>query len=207
MALEGWVALTLAYCLGAMSPGPSLALVIRNTLRAGRTGGLVTGLGHGLGFGIYATIAAFGLAAALAAHPLTDIVLRWGGTALLLYLSVQFLRAAWAGPTQEHSNSEHIKAGHQNAFVEGFGVSILNPKILAWMLAVYAPLIDADAPWQTLMAMGALGLIIDTGWYMTAAVLMTRGNGLARLRAHAHRINGAMGVLMLAFAVALLFGA
>ena len=207
MALEGWVALTLAYCLGAMSPGPSLALVIRNTLRAGRTGGLVTGLGHGLGFGIYATIAAFGLAAALAAHPLTDIVLRWGGTALLLYLSVQFLGAAWAGPTQEHSDSEHIKAGHQNAFIEGFAVSILNPKILAWMLAVYAPLIDADAPWQTLTAMGALGLIIDTGWYMTAAMLMTRGNGLARLRAHAHKISGAMGLLMLAFAVALLFRA
>ena len=60
---------------------------------------------------------------------------------------------------------------------------------------------------KNLTAMGVLGLIIDTGWYMTAAMLMTRGNGLARLRAHAHRINGAMGLLMLAFAVAMLFRA
>ena len=125
---------------------------------------------------------------------------------MLLYLSVQFLRAAWAGPTQEHSDSEHVKADIKTLLWRVLCLRHIEPGVTGLMLAVYAPL-DADAPWQTLMAMGALGLIIDTGWYMTAAVLMTRGNGLARSEAHAHRINGAMGVLMLAFAVALLFGA
>ena len=37
------------YVLGAISPGPSLAVVIRNTISGGRTSGVMTGLGHGLG--------------------------------------------------------------------------------------------------------------------------------------------------------------
>ena len=32
--------------MGAMSPGPSLAVVIRNTISGGRTQGIMTGLGH-----------------------------------------------------------------------------------------------------------------------------------------------------------------
>jgi len=32
MTPEAWVALATVFCLGAMSPGPSLAVVLRNTL-------------------------------------------------------------------------------------------------------------------------------------------------------------------------------
>ena len=47
--------------MGAISPGPSLAIVIRNTISGGRIQGVMTGLGHGLGLSIYAFIAVMGL--------------------------------------------------------------------------------------------------------------------------------------------------
>ena len=47
MTPEAWVALATVFCLGAMSPGPSLAVVLRNTLAGGRTQGVMTGVGHG----------------------------------------------------------------------------------------------------------------------------------------------------------------
>ena len=43
--------------LGAMSPGPSLAVVLRNTVAGGRLRGVMTGLGHGIGFFLYALLA------------------------------------------------------------------------------------------------------------------------------------------------------
>lgn len=55
--------------MGAISPGPSLALIMRNTVRGGRWHGMATGLGHGLGVGLYALIAAYGLALLLATTP------------------------------------------------------------------------------------------------------------------------------------------
>ena len=54
MDLTTILALSFVCAMGAMSPGPSLAVVLRNTISGGRLQGIMTGVGHGLGFGIYA---------------------------------------------------------------------------------------------------------------------------------------------------------
>ena len=47
--------------LGAMSPGPSMAVVINNAIIKGRYHGILTSIGHGIGITIYATLAVLGL--------------------------------------------------------------------------------------------------------------------------------------------------
>jgi hypothetical protein len=59
---------------------------------------------------------------------------------------------------------------------------------------------------QTLMGMGILGMAIDGTWYVTVAMVLTRGEGVERLRSKAHLIDGAMGVLMFVFAGLILSG-
>ena len=76
MELGAWAALATVFALGAMSPGPSLAVVLRNTMAGGRSQGVATGLGHGLGFGLYAFTAALGIATALAANDSVGLVLK-----------------------------------------------------------------------------------------------------------------------------------
>ena len=68
MGPEEWAALAVVFMLGAMSPGPSLAVILSNTISGGRRQGIATGLGHGIGFGIYAFLAALGLATAVSMH-------------------------------------------------------------------------------------------------------------------------------------------
>ena len=51
MTPEAWIALATVFCLGAMSPGPSLAVVLRNTLSGGRRQGVMTGIGQALDSG------------------------------------------------------------------------------------------------------------------------------------------------------------
>ena len=68
MEPSAWAALAIVFGLGAMSPGPSLAVVLRNTMTGGRRQGISTGIGHGIGFGIYAFLAALGIATALSAN-------------------------------------------------------------------------------------------------------------------------------------------
>ncbi len=57
MDFTSLIGMSLVCVMGAMSPGPSLAVVLRNTISGGRTQGVMTGIGHGIGFGIYAFIA------------------------------------------------------------------------------------------------------------------------------------------------------
>ena len=75
-----------------------------------------------------------------------------------------------------------------------------SPKILAWMLALYAPFLEADLGIETLVGMGVLGMAIDGTWDVTVATVLTTGDRVQRLRAKAHLIDGAMGVLMFMFA-------
>ena len=193
------MALATVFILGAMSPGPSLAVVLRNTMVGGRRQGVMTGIGHGIGFGIYAFLAAAGIATALTLHESTETVLKWGGIALLLWLGLNFLKASRGEPYESSGEAGHGPSGRVG-FVQGFAIALLNPKILAWMLALYAPFIEADIDTETLLGMGLLGMTIDGTWYVTVATVLTRGDGVSKLRAQARRIDAAMGVLMFVFA-------
>ena len=193
------MALATVFILGAMSPGPSLAVVLRNTMVGGRRQGVMTGIGHGIGFGIYAFLAAAGIATALTLHESTETVLKWGGIALLLWLGFNFLKASRGEPYESPGDASHGPSGRVG-FAQGFAIALLNPKILAWMLALYAPFIESDIDTETLLGMGLLGMAIDGTWYVTVATVLTQGDGVSKLRAQARKIDAAMGILMFVFA-------
>ncbi|MDP6148712.1 MAG: LysE family translocator [Candidatus Thalassarchaeaceae archaeon] len=204
MTPEAWVALATVFILGAMSPGPSLAVVLRNTMVGGRRQGVMTGVGHGIGFGIYAFLAAAGIATALSLHKSTEIILKWGGIALLIWLGIMFLKASRKEPSED-IDEKHGPSG-RTGFAQGFAIALLNPKILAWMLALYTPFIEADISNETLFGMGLLGMTIDGTWYVSVATFLTTGDRVERLRAKASLIDAAMGILMFFFAALLASG-
>ena len=91
MDLPALIGVSLVCAMGAMSPGPSLAVVLRNTISGGRTQGVMTGIGHGIGFGIYAMLAVTGLSAVLIADESKFELLQWSGAVVLLWLSYNML--------------------------------------------------------------------------------------------------------------------
>ena len=206
MELGAWVALATVFALGAVSPGPSLAVVIRNTVTGGRSQGIATGLGHGLGFGIYAFLAAAGIATALSTNMHVEQALKWGGAILLLWLGTSFLRHALAENDNILDSEKKYDSSDRVGFFQGFSIALLNPKIMAWMLALYAPFIEADLHMRTLIGMGLLGMTIDGAWYVTVAMTLATGERVERLKSNAHLIDGAMGVLMYLFAYILVSG-
>ena len=50
-----WSQFAIVCLLGAMSPGPSLALIIRNSINYNRMSGILAAIAHGLGICVYAT--------------------------------------------------------------------------------------------------------------------------------------------------------
>ena len=199
MTPEAWIALATVFCLGAMSPGPSLAVVLRNTLTGGRRQGVMTGIGHGIGFGIYAFLAAGAFATAISLHETAEIGLKWAGVCILVWLGYTFLNHARKGPSSEIESGGRGNNDKQG-FMQGFSIALLNPKILAWMLALYTPFIENNVSIETLLGMGFLGMIIDGTWYVTVALALTTGGRVEKLKSISHIIDGAMGVLMFVFA-------
>ncbi|MCH2637954.1 MAG: LysE family translocator, partial [Candidatus Thalassarchaeum sp.] len=123
-------------CLGAMSPGPSLAVLIRNTMEGGKRRGVACGLGHWIGFGIYAFIAVSGIAQLKARAGGAAEILEIVGGLFLLLLAALMLRGS--SDEVEHQTSE------RRGFAEGFLIAFLNPKILAFLLAVFSQFVQPD---------------------------------------------------------------
>ncbi|MDZ7809028.1 MAG: LysE family transporter [Arhodomonas sp.] len=70
MSLTAWFSLAAVCAVGAVSPGPSLAVVVRHSVRGSRTHGVAAALAHAVGIGVYALLTTLGLAAVVTADPL-----------------------------------------------------------------------------------------------------------------------------------------
>lgn len=201
MPIEAWLALAGAFILGAMSPGPSLATVLRNSVVAGRRNGVLTGLGHGFGFGIYSFLAASGMITAISIHTATVDFLRLAGAIALVVLGYVFAKQSLSGSikrTDTYTDKNQFSA--HSSFGQGFLIALLNPKIFAWMLAIYAPFINADLSMHILLAMALMGVCIDATWYVGVAIFMTAGDRAAKLGKASNKFSAAMALLMFIFA-------
>jgi threonine/homoserine/homoserine lactone efflux protein len=202
-----WLQVALVCTLGAVSPGPSLAVVLRNTLVGGKRQGVLTGLGHGIGILLYAGLVVTGLAVALHAFPAVEAAIGYAGIGLLVWLGLSFIGLPL--PTTGNRGTARpssIATGHRRGgFAAGFLVAFLNPKIAAFFMAVFAPFIrlDANATEKAILALTAG--VIDAGWYIVVALALS-GTGLIHvLHRHAAGVDRAIGALLLFLAAGLLY--
>ena len=98
VAWDVLLAAATVFTLGAISPGPSLMVVLRNTMIGGRRQGVMCALGHGLGFGVYAGLAVFGLIVLLEEAPNVFTGLQLVGCGLL----------AWYGWSMWNANHDSL---------------------------------------------------------------------------------------------------
>jgi threonine/homoserine/homoserine lactone efflux protein len=199
MTVWDWLTLASVCGAGAISPGPSLLVVLRSTLSGSWANGIATSWAHAVGVGGFALVVALGLGATVAAIPSLEWVLKIGGVAFLLYLAYRSLRStggALPDPAVETRNT-----GPR----DGFLIAVLNPKLLIWVLALFSQFIAPESTTLERVGMGALALVIDGAWYSVVVTAVSFGPVLSALRARAVLIDRVFGVLLLFVAVRLLW--
>lgn len=199
MELHLWFSLVLICLLGALSPGPSLALVIRNTVWGDKQQGLVTAISHGLGVALYAAISVTGIGLVLLESPTLYSIIQYAGALFLLYLAFKALRSsrnAQSFSVGENSNNVQI-----NGWRDGFLIAFLNPKLALFFLALFSQFVDVNASWQQKVIMVATVGGIDTLWYCMVAIGLSRGSLLTQLRDKSQWIDRITGLFLLLLAV------
>jgi threonine/homoserine/homoserine lactone efflux protein len=181
------------FILGATSPGPSLAVVLRNTMIGGRSRGLACAVGHGIGFGFYAVTVVFGLVAIMESNPDLFTILQILGGIFLLYLGIEIIRS-------EEKEIEHSE-GKREGFMEGFFIAFLNPKIAVFMLAVLSSVLDPSMSSDTKWIIAVMGMTIDTAWYVLVALVLSNSSMLTKIENNQRTLNLITGVLMIGLAI------
>lgn len=167
MTLSLWLSLVVICCLGAMTPGPSLAVVLKHTFAGRASHGIVTAIAHGLGVGLYALLAILGLDTLIRQYPTTFQVFMIGGAIYLIYLGSNAWRASFLQQENPQIAQNKSETSYPKAAREGFSIAFLNPKLALFFTALFSQFINAETM-SVLVAtiMVSTVLIIDTVWYI-----------------------------------------
>tara|TARA_B100001758_G_scaffold84375_1_gene71737 strand:- start:155 stop:763 length:609 start_codon:yes stop_codon:yes gene_type:complete len=169
-----WSQFAIVCIAGAMSPGPSLAIVIRNNVNFNRLAGILTSIGHGIGIGVYATLAVLGLGLILQTNQTVFMIIQIIGLVLLFLFGLMFVFQ------KNKQDKKEEKQSQLNSFLQGFTIAIINPKILIWFTAVYSQFIAIDASFYFNSILVLTASLIDAIWYIIVSILVT-GYGLKNL--------------------------
>ncbi len=196
MDLIHWLSLFGICLLGAMSPGPSLAVVMGTTLGRGRRAGYGAALGHGLGVGLYAGLTVSGLAVLLTRSPALFLGVQLASALYLLWLGWGALRGS-GGPAAPAGALKRAGRGP----LDGFLVAFLNPKLAVFMLALFSQFLEAGSgiAWKGVMT--ATAGVTDAAWYVFVVRLLSVGGLLDKLEANAWAIDRLFGVILIGLAV------
>ena len=167
MTLIFWFQFAAVCIAGAMSPGPSLALIIRNSSKYNRLGGILSAVGHGLGMGVYAIFAVTGLSIIILTNIYIFKLIQIVGIAFLFVFGILFI-------FQKNEKIDfNVSQNKLNSFLQGFSISILNPKILIWFSAVFSQFVKSDSTLLTNSILVITASAIDCIWYILVALIVT----------------------------------
>ena len=159
-----------ALLVAAGSPGPSIAALVARVISKGFRDVLPFLAAMWIGEAIWLSLAVFGLAVVAQSFHYAFVVVKWAGVAYLIYLAWKM----WTAPVETEGNEMPREDSPWRLFAAGMAVTLGNPKIMMFYLALLPTIIDLASVtvvgWLELtVTMAAVLIAIDFGWVFAAA--------------------------------------
>ena len=206
MSFAAWLSVATICVLGAMTPGPSLAVVLRYSVGQSRQAGFACALAHGVGIGFYAVITMTGLGILFQTVPVFHNAVSILGALYLIGLAIKAWRAAGSGEKFNVEGAGQLSGSLMQAARDGFMIAFLNPKIALFFLALFSQFVSPEFEWGGKFLLAFTAAAIDAGWYCLVAIGLSHGAVLPWLRDHASWIERIIAVLFVIVALRVLWG-
>ena len=174
MSLMSLMVFAGALLMAAGSPGPSIAALVARVLARGARDVLPFLAAMWIGEAIWLTFAVAGLTAIAEAFHWAFVTLKWLGVAYLLYLAYRMWFAEPDGVAEALPEARSAS----KMFLAGMAVTLGNPKIMMFYLALLPSIIDVASVsvvgWvELVVTMFVVLVVIDLAWVMLAAKAKT----------------------------------
>jgi threonine/homoserine/homoserine lactone efflux protein len=211
MDINPWLSLIIVCTLGAISPGPSVAIIIKVTAKNGRNQGILAAIGHGLGIGGYAFLAVAGIAITIEQSPVIFSSLKIMGAVFLAYIGFQALgvkRIFYRKFSVEliTLKNRNKKNNTHNSFIIGFLTAVLNPKVAIFFIALFSQFINEDNDIRDKIIIATIASTIDTLWYCIVATTASNSSIKKRCSPYGKILEKGFGILLIILAAKLVLG-
>ena len=185
--------------LGAMSPGPSMVVVVNNAIFKSKFSGILTALGHGFGISIYALCAVIGIGVVLQTNIVVFNSIKLLSIFFLFYLGIQTIRSRGKIDFGVNQNISVTKS-----FSQGFMISIFNPKIFIWFIAIYSQFMSYDNNMYLNIMLILIAGTVDALWYILLVNFVTSKTILNQIKKKSSSIQLIVGYLFIFISIVLL---
>lgn len=208
-SLDAMIAVALAGLALSVTPGPSMLYVLSRTVGQSRAAGLASALGLCLGGVLLAVATALGLAAVFETSGWMVAVLRYVGSAYLMWLGLDMIRGAKAG-AQVTLDIEKVRRRRLYTIVwQGVIVEVLNPKTVLFFALFLPPFINTSTPQadetNVTLQLLVLGALVPLTAIPSDLVVAFAGGTMTKLinreRAMRERLAWAGGMILIAIAL------
>ena len=201
MSLELYLAYVLACILITIIPGPTVTLIIANSLTHGTRAGLLNVAGTQLGLAVMLGVLLVGLSSIIATMGWWFDWVRIAGAVYLVWLGWKLLRAN-AG----FGEIGRTPAPRGGFFLQGLLVLMSNPKALLWFGAFIPQFVDPSANvGLQFIILGVISVVLNTAADVVVTCRAAKARaGLARRPSLVVRMRQASAAVMCALGASLL---
>lgn len=216
-----FLTIAVAHFFAVASPGPDFAVVLRQSVRYGRTTAIWTSLGVGSAILLHVCYCLLGVALFLSASPTAFSVVKLIGAGYLFYLGWQSLapfarellgRKKLGSEPSRTSSGNVDEAAFDNAsaelklppaksaFVTGFLTNGLNPKATLFFLALFTVVISPQTPRSIQIAYGLYLAAATFAWFTMLSFILGRPSIKTLIVSAGDWLDRVMGIILIALA-------
>ncbi|EJS75804.1 LysE family translocator [Bacillus cereus] len=188
-------------------PGPDTAMATKNTLVAGKVGGVKTVFGTCVALLIHTLAAVIGLSALIVKSALLFSIFKYVGALYLIYIGIKALLAV---RNKEGVNTNDVAISndnkHTSCFRQGFLTNLLNPKIAVFFLTFLPQFLNPNHnTFIQLLVMGLTYLILTVIWFAFYIFLIDKISAFMKKPKTQRYIQGLTGIVLIGFGIKLAF--
>jgi len=165
MTLISWLTLVGICAIGAMSPGPSLAVILQNRVQRSLIDALLASWAHAAGIFSWALAASTTIGILFQRFPTVKTFLTLAGAVFLIYLAIKSWGSKSSGYSEQNSQLP-------SAWLTGLSISLFNPKIFVFFTALFSQFIPEGASFITQLGMATVAGLVDGAWYSFVSLLV-----------------------------------
>lgn len=196
-----YASIMLAFGIGAVSPGPDFAMVLRQSIAHGRQAAIATSAGISTAILVHGAYTLLGIGLVVSQSIVLFSILKYVGAAYLIWLGVAALRAPAPQEPSDIDAAPRQQMSVTKAFGIGFLTNLLNPKAVLFFLSLFTTLVSAATPLSSkAFYVGSMSVMLCI-WFVLVSLFFTT----PRIRAGFYRMgqwfNRATGLALILLAI------
>ncbi len=147
--LNQFLIIAVAHVFAMLSPGPDIAIILRQSITQGRRKAILTALGISSGISVHLTYILLGFGLIVSKSIVVYTILKYLAAIYLIYLGIKILKSS---TYKLDDKNEKEKMSDFKAYRIGLFTNLLNPKVTLYFLALFTVVVTPDTPFNVQLA-------------------------------------------------------